>query len=203
MKKSIWDRFAPVYSFAMKSQKNIYDYMYKHIGDAAAGKVVLELATGPGLIANNIADKAAKVVATDFSPEMINQAKKNATAGNVVFEIADASDLSYADKSFDIVVIANALHVIPNPEKVLGEIDRVLKDGGLLICPTYIHRSAEKKENLWAKLLKALGVSFAHQWTAEEFAAFIQSNGWKINKSEVVPGRIDLMYAECTRLAKI
>lgn len=202
MSKTIWDRFAPVYSLAMKSQKNIYDYMYKHIGDAAAGKVVLELATGPGLIANHIADKASKVVATDFSPEMINQAKKNGTADNVVFEIADASDLSYADKSFDIVVIANALHVIPNPEKVLSEIDRVLKNGGLLICPTYIHRSAEKKENLWAKLLKALGVSFAHQWTAEEFAAFIQSNGWKINKSEVVPGRIDLMYAECTRLAK-
>lgn len=203
MGKSIWDRFAPVYSLAMKSQKNIYDYMYKHIGDAAAGKVVLELATGPGLIANHIADKASKVVATDFSPEMINQAKKNATAGNVVFEIADASDLSYADKSFDVVVIANALHVIPNPEKVLSEIDRVLKDGGLLICPTYIHRNAEEKENLWAKLLKALGVSFAHQWTAEEFVTFIQSNGWKINKSEVVPGRIDLMYAECTRLAKI
>ena len=203
MSKTIWDRFAPVYSFAMKSQKNIYDYMYKHIGEAAAGKVVLELATGPGLIANNIADKASKVVATDFSPEMINQAKKNGTADNVVFEIADASDLSYADKSFDVVVIANALHVIPNPEKVLSEIDRVLKDGGFLICPTYIHRSAEKKENLWAKLLKTLGIDFAHQWTAEEFAAFIQSNGWKINKSEVVPGRIDLMYAECTRLAKI
>lgn len=67
MGKSIWDRFAPVYSLAMKSQKNIYDYMYKHIGDAAAGKVVLELATGPGLIANHIADKASKVVATDFS----------------------------------------------------------------------------------------------------------------------------------------
>ena len=199
MKKTIWDRFAPVYSLAMKSQKNIYDYMYRHIGDAVTGKVVLELATGPGLIANNIADKAAKVVATDFSPEMINQAKKNSTAGNVVFEIADASDLCYADKSFDVVVIANALHVIPNPEKVLGEIDRVLKDGGLLICPTYIHRNAEKQENLWAKLLKALGVNFAHQWTAEEFAAFIQGNGWKINKSEVVPGRIDLMYAECVR----
>ena len=53
---------------------------------------------------------------------MINQAKKNGSAANVVFEIADASDLSYADKSFDVVVIANALHVIPNPEKVLSEI---------------------------------------------------------------------------------
>ena len=38
MSKTIWDRFAPVYSLAMKSQKNIYDYMYKHIADAVMGK---------------------------------------------------------------------------------------------------------------------------------------------------------------------
>ena len=88
---------------------------------------------------------------------------------------------------------------MPNPEKVLSEIDRVLVDDGLLICPTFIHRSVEKKENLWAKILKLVGIKFAHQWTAEEFKSFIESNGWKITASEVVPGRIDLMYVECIR----
>ncbi len=199
MAKTIWDRFAPIYSFAMKSQKNIYDYMYSHIGDAIEGKNVLELATGPGLIAKHIADKADFVTATDFSPEMIAQAKKGENPTNLKFEIADASDLQYEDKSFDVVIIANALHVVPNPEKVLDEIDRVLKKDGLFICPTFIHRSAEKKENLWAKLLTMLGVNFAHQWTAKEFSSFIENNGWKITASEVVPGRIDLMYAECVR----
>lgn len=199
MSKTIWDRFAPVYTLAMKSQKNIYDYMYKHIGDAVKEKKVLELATGPGLIAKNVAWSAERIVATDFSPDMIEQAKKDKVPENVTFEIADASDLHYEDKFFDVVIIANALHVVPNPEKVLSEIDRVLVDGGLLICPTFIHRSAEKKENLWAKLLKALGVNFAHQWTADEFKSFIESNGWKITASEVMPGRIDLMYAECIR----
>lgn len=38
MSKTIWDRFAPIYSLTMKSQKNIYDYMYKHIADAVMGK---------------------------------------------------------------------------------------------------------------------------------------------------------------------
>ncbi|MBQ1709892.1 MAG: hypothetical protein II032_02105 [Treponema sp.] len=38
MSKTIWDRFAPVYSLAMKSQKKIYDYMCKHIADAVMGK---------------------------------------------------------------------------------------------------------------------------------------------------------------------
>ena len=200
MGKTIWDRFAPIYSFAMKSQKNIYDYMYQHIGVAVKEKKVLELATGPGMIAKNIAWSAERIVATDFSPDMIEQAKKGNVPPNVVFEIADASDLHYEDKFFDVVIIANALHVVPNSEKVLSEIDRVLVDGGLLICPTFIHRTSEKKENLWAKLLKALGVNFAHQWTAEEFKTFIESNGWKITASEVVPGRIDLMYAECIRV---
>ena len=197
--KNIWDRFAPVYSLAMKSQKHIYDYMYAHIGTAVAGKKVLELATGPGLIAKHIADSAAHITATDFSPKMIEQARKGKVPGNVVFEIADASDLPYEDKSFDIVVMANALHVVPNPEKVLSEIDRVLRDGGMLICPTFIHRAENSKENLWAKVLKAVGIQFAHQWTADEFRAFIETNGWKISSCEVVPGRIDLFYAECIR----
>ncbi len=199
MSKTIWDKFAPIYSLTMKSQKNIYNYMYSHIGEAVMGKNVLELATGPGMIAKHIADKATFVTATDFSPDMIAQAKKGNNPVNLTFEIADASDLQYEDKSFDVVIIANALHVVPNPEKVLSEIDRVLVNDGLLICPTFIHRSAAKKENLWAKILKLVGIHFEHQWTAEEFSSFIESKGWKITASEVVPGRIDLMYAECIR----
>ena len=104
MSKTIWDKFAPVYSLAMKSQKNIYDYMYKHIAEAVMGKKVLELATGPGLIAKNVAWSAERIVATDFSPEMIEQAKKGNVPPNVTFEIADASevvpgriDLMYAE----------------------------------------------------------------------------------------------------------
>jgi len=146
MSKTIWDRFAPIYSLAMKSQKKIYDYMYQHIGEAVAGKNVLELATGPGMIAKHIADKAIFVTATDFSPDMIAQAKKGKVPENLTFEIADASNLQYEAKAFDVVIIANALHVVPNPEKVLSEIDRVLVNDGLLICPTFIHRSAEKKK---------------------------------------------------------
>ena len=45
---NVWNVFAPVYEFTMRSQKNIYDYMYKRIGEVSKGKAVLELATGPG-----------------------------------------------------------------------------------------------------------------------------------------------------------
>lgn len=200
MSKTIWDRFAPVYSLAMRSQKNIYDYMYSNISKVVTGKDVLELATGPGLIAKHVAVSAKSIVATDFSPEMIEQAKKGGTPVNVTFEIADASDLRYKDKSFDVVIIANALHILPNPEKVLGEIDRVLKVGGILVAPNFIERK-EHKPNLWQKILAAVGIKFEHQWTAEQYTNFLQTNGWKITASKVIPGRIDLFYAECTRKA--
>lgn len=198
MSKSIWDRFAPFYNLAMRSQKGIYDYMYSHIGDAVYGKNVLELATGPGLIAKHIADKAARVTATDFSPEMIAQAMKGKNPANLKFEIADASKLQYEDHSFDVVIIANCLHIVPDPEKVLSEIERVLKPGSLLIAPNFIERK-NASPNFWQKLLYKLGVKFEHQWTAEQYKSFLESNGWKITASELVKGRIDLMYVECMK----
>ena len=41
---------------------------------------------------------------------------------NLHFEVADATTLPYDDNSFDVVLIANALHVMPAPEKALKEI---------------------------------------------------------------------------------
>lgn len=197
MKKTVWDIFAPIYERAMKSQKNIYDFLYKEISAAVSGKTVLELATGPGMIARHIAHSAKSVVATDFSPKMIETAKKKGIPQNVTFETADATNLSYADDSFDVAVIANALHIIPNPEKALSEISRVLKSGGILIAPNFIEREKGKK-NLWQKILTLVGIKFAHEWTATEYQSFLESKGWKITKSQIVKGRIDLLYTECT-----
>ena len=142
---NIWNVFAPVYEFSMRSQKNIYDFLYARIGEVAKGKDVLELATGPGMIARHIAPAAKSVVATDFAPKMIETALKAKNPENLSFEVADATSLRFEDNSFDVVVIANALHIIPNPEKALEEIRRVLKDGGLLIAPNFFFREGGKK----------------------------------------------------------
>ena len=196
MSINIWDIFAPVYEFAMRSQKSIYDYMYERIGEVAQGKDVLELATGPGMIARHIAPHANHVVATDFAPKMIETARKAKNPENLSFEVADATSLRFEDKSFDVVVIANALHIIPNPEKALAEIRRVLKDDGVLIAPNFIFREGGKR-NLWQKFLSLVGVRFAHEWTENEYRSFLNANGWTIEMSIVLKGRIDLAYVEC------
>ena len=194
---NIWNVFAPVYEFWMRTQKNIYDYLYARIGEVAKGKIVLELATGPGMIARHIAPAAKSVVATDFAPKMIETALKAKNPENLSFEVADATSLRFEDNSFDVVVIANALHIIPNPEKALAEIRRVLKDDGLLIAPNFFFREGGKK-NLWQKFLSLVGIRFAHEWTEKEYKAFLESNGWKIKMDRVIEGRIDLIYVECS-----
>ncbi len=196
MSKNIWDIFAPVYEFTMRSQKNIYDYMYERIGEVVRGKDVLELATGSGMIARHIAPHANHVVATDFAPKMIETARKAKNPENVRFEVADATSLRFVDKSFDVVVIANALHIIPNPEKALAEIRRVLKDDGVLIAPNFIFKAGGKR-NLWQRILSLVGVRFAHEWTEDEYKSFLKANGWTIEMSYVLKGRIDLAYVEC------
>ena len=198
MSENIWDVFAPFYEFSMCVQKKIYDFLYERISEVAKDKVVLELATGPGLIARHIAPSAKSVVATDYAPKMIETALKAKNPENLNFEVADATSLRFEDKSFDVVVIANALHIIPNPEKALAEIRRVLKDDGMLIAPNFLmHVSGIK--NLWKKMLNLLGVRFAHEWNADEYKAFLESNGWSIKMDRVIEGRIDLVYVECER----
>lgn len=199
MKEGVWNFFAPIYERAMKSQKSIYDYIYKEISAAASAKNVLELATGPGMIAKHIASSAKRVTATDFAPKMIEAAKKGSVPENVSFEVADATNLRYQNDSFDLVVIANALHIIPEPEKALAEIDRVLKANGTLIAPNFIEREKGKK-NLWQKILSLVGIKFAHEWTKEEYKTFLSDHGWQVTKSHVCKGRIDLLYAECKRI---
>ncbi|MBQ3649109.1 MAG: class I SAM-dependent methyltransferase [Treponema sp.] len=199
MKEGVWNFFAPIYERAMKSQKSIYDYIYKEISAAASAKNVLELATGPGMIAKHIASSAKSVTATDFAPKMIEAAKKGSVPENVSFEVADATNLRYQNDSFDLVVIANALHIIPEPEKALAEIDRVLKANGTLIAPNFIEREKGKK-NLWQKILSLVGIKFAHEWTKEEYKTFLSDHGWQVTKSHVCKGRIDLLYAECKRI---
>ena len=61
---------------------------------------------------------------------MIAQAKLKPRGAGLHFSVQDATSLPYADETFDAVLIANALHIMPRPKKALAEIYRVLKPGG-------------------------------------------------------------------------
>ena len=127
------------------------------------------------------------------------EAKKGECPANLTFEVADAMKLPYKDDSFDAVLIANALHIVPDPKQVLREIDRVLRPGGLLIAPNFVEHKGTLGSRLWSGILMLAGVRFEHQWSSQEYLYFLEDTGWHVVFSREMAARIAMMYTECER----
>ena len=162
-------------------------------------KQVLELATGTGLIARHIVRSADHIEATDASVEMIAQAKQGVQSSKLHFSVQDMFCLPYADRSFDVVIVSNALHIVPEPEKALAEIHRVLKDDGVLIAPTFTHAGNDFFGNVKAFFMKLVGFRQYSKWSSESYLDFLREQGWTVRKSEVLKASFTLTYVECVK----
>jgi len=201
--KSFWNRYAKLYDFEInRFSGKAYAEMYRLMSRTISPDMdVLEVATGTGLIAINIAAYARHVEATDFAPKMIEKAKKKKAAGNVHFSVEDATALSFDDNSFNAAIISNALHIMPDPVKVLSSIKRVLKPDGLLIAPNYSHgHLSDSTWNLNAKILKFIGFETYSKWKPDEYVEFIQQNGFKIDNWKVLRAAFPLVYLEAHKI---
>ena len=97
-----------------------------------------------------------------------------------------------ADKSFDIVLIANALHIMPDPGKALSEIRRVLKDDGVLIAPTFVYSG--KINHFKIRIMEKAGFHTFYKWKKKDFVEFIQSNGFFVLENKIISGKV---LSEC------
>ena len=199
MNKKIWDIYAPIYEKAMRMDRKYYGYMYNRIPVKIKDSDVLEIATGPGLLAKHVASFSKKMIATDYSYGMIKEAKKGEYPSNLTFEVADATNLPYENDSFDVVIIANALHVMKEPEKAINEIDRVLKKNGVLIAPNFVGHNNGIGSKILSGILKLAGIKFEHQWTSDEYIKWLNKHGFCVTYSRLMPSRISLLYTECVR----
>ena len=104
---------------------------------------VLEIGTSTGITAIELAKLThCKITAIDINPVSIEEAKKRAVEEGVSeyinFEIQDATQLEYADNTFDLVFCGNVTSLISEREKALNEYLRVLKPNGILAAiPMY------------------------------------------------------------------
>lgn len=197
--KGFWEKVAKLYT-PIQERKN--DKLYRDLCESISKSLdkdmqVLELACGTGQLTFPLCKKVAGWEATDFSEKMIEEAKARAANYPVTFSVQDATDLPYEDGRFDTVVIANALHIMPNPDKALTEIRRVLKKGGLLIAPTFIHDGKINKIRIW--LMELIGFHTFFKWKYDEYVDFVYKKGFEIIESSIIVGEL---LPECILICK-
>ncbi|MBR6451124.1 MAG: methyltransferase domain-containing protein, partial [Lachnospiraceae bacterium] len=192
-----WDKISPLY--------DLFENVYNHKVYAGTGKkvaefidptdVVLECACGTGAITVCIAEKCKRVIATDFASGMLKQAaRKCRKFSNVRFKRADITNLKCKDDRFDKVVAGNVIHLLPDPEKALKELERVVKPDGQIIIPTYINMS-KASAGLGVKFVEFLGAEFKKQFDFDSYKSFFIEMGYDNVEFHVVDGRMPCAIA--------
>jgi ubiquinone/menaquinone biosynthesis C-methylase UbiE len=101
------------------------------VGVSAADRV-LDVAAGTGNASLAAARRFADVTATDYVPELLEQARRRAEADGLglVTQVADAEDLPFGDGAFDVVLSTFGAMFSPDHRRTAGQLLRVTKSGG-------------------------------------------------------------------------
>jgi len=194
--RDFWNRFARIYDHFMRRFTPDYPTIIARIAqDVGEAQRVLEVATGTGLIALELGEKH-EVDAIDISPAMIAQAEEKMQArglAGIRFRVGSAYELPWQDGEFDVVICANALHVMAQPERALAEMKRVLKAGGRFIAPTYCHNE-NRRARFASFFMRLTGFKVYSRYSTIELQDFIESNGFLIESADISKETIPLDY---------
>lgn len=190
-----WRVQARRYDRAIELLNRRFHAMTEHVAAAVGDSdEVLEIGAGTGIVTLQVAPVVGRVVATDRSSEMLEILRgrlAEANATNVDVEVADALALTYADESFDAVIMANLLHLLPEPAAALAEARRVLRRPGLLCAPTFCHGET------WNARLVSYGLGLARfpvrtRFSGDELRTTIEVAGFEVVKATKYPGLLPL-----------
>jgi ubiquinone/menaquinone biosynthesis C-methylase UbiE len=125
--------FGPLYfePFAIEIAKRI---------DPTSIEIALEIAAGTGRVTRHIRERiptAAKLIASDISEDMLQEAKKKLRDLDIEWQTIDAQELPFNDCSIDLVVCCFGYMFVPDKAKAFAEAYRVLKPGGMFLFTTW------------------------------------------------------------------
>ncbi len=165
--RAVWEAMArgweERHTYFEVAARPVTETMLDH-GRPQPGQTVLDLAAGTGVVglaaASHIGPDGRAIV-SDFVPEMVEVARRNAQMlgmDNVDCRVLDAEDLALDDDVVDVVLCRWGYMLMPDAEAALAESRRVLRSGGRLACAVF----AGPNENPWAALPMQVLVERGH-----------------------------------------
>ena len=120
-------------------------HRYLQAARIAAGKVILDIASGEGYGSAMLAAHATKVIGVDISAEAIEHARTRYQRHNLEFRVGTCADIPLDDATVDLVVSFETIEHHDQHDRMMQELKRVLRPGGVLLIssPDKLHYTIE------------------------------------------------------------
>ncbi len=162
--------------------------------------VVLDVATGGGHTALKFAPFVAQVIATDITQKMLASAKAfiaGQGVENIILKPADAEDLPFDAKQFELVTCRIAPHHFPDCSRFVQESRRVLKPDGLLLIQDHVLPEDEQAARYVDTFEKLRDPSHNRAYSKLEWVGIFQEAGLKVEHTDQIIKRHEfLQWAE-------
>jgi len=181
--KKLFGRWAPVYDIIAIFLSGVKNKIVNLV-DAGNSLRILDVATGTGEQAFAFAKRGYDVIGIDLSEDMLKVANKKNKYENVKFEIADATNIPFKDKHFDVSCVSAALHDMPLSirEKVLEEMARVTKLKGAIIIVDYALPKNRIGKYLIYHFVKSYESRYYPEFIKSDLEAFLRKSEIEIEK---------------------
>jgi len=183
--EKMYDATASIYGLEYQSPAGYY-FMWRkiktvlYLGGFSEGDELLEVGCANGPYTFELARFGFKMTGLDLSVKNIEEANKRAKVNdisNVKFIVGDAENLLFQDNTFEGIISLSTLRYVPNPQKAIKEIYRVVQKGKNIVI------DFPNKRSPWFNYLKPwlMGKKHIHdhQYTANEIKQMLQNAGFR------------------------
>ncbi len=161
---------------------------YRKALEYVEGRRVLEIGCGEGIGASVLAEKASSVLAIDYSDETLDFARGKYGAGDIDFKKMKVPPMDFPDSSIEAVVCFQMIEHLEKPERLISEINRVLREDGLALLAT-VNKDETLSENPY----------HLHEFTAGEFLDLLAKHFGDVEMLGVYGDELFMRYWENNR----